>query len=126
MPTVTTNAALGTYGANLALTYLLRRRGLHCWLGLHTDDPDGATPHELAGDGYIRDNISFHPPSSRGIVSSNGQVFAGVPVGSVNYLGVWEQVSSGGLIMRMHLDTPLSTIDGGKVVLAAGDVGFLF
>lgn len=127
MPTVTMTAALSQYGANLALNLLFRPRST-LYLGLHYSDPDGALPNEVVGGGYVRDNIAFAAPAARGVVSTNAQVFSGMVVDQVRYLGIWDSISAGNLVAKLYLGTDytLTTIEDGKVLLAAGDVAFAF
>lgn len=127
MPTVTDLTALGNYGANLALNTLFRPTTT-LYLGLHIAAPDGPLPNELAGGGYLRDNIAFGPPSGRAVVSVNSQTFAGLVADVVRYLGIWDSISQGNLLARINLAAVggLITVTDGKVQLAPGDIAIKF
>lgn len=126
MPTLVTTASPGDWGANQALNFLLRQQG-QLWLALHTSDPNGSLPNEVAGGGYGRQMISFAVPSARICTNSTPFTFSGLVVASVPWLGVWTDVAAGNLVETLDLTgAPLEATSGGLIVGAIGDIAFAF
>lgn len=95
-----------------------------CYLACFQSDPTplGSTGSEVAGGGYVRQPISFFAPSNRTIVSSNGQIFAGMPVVIVAYLGVMTAIGGGHLVFSKQLPSALRVAASGQVIVQPGDV----
>lgn len=112
---------LSNWAANTAISAVLAG---NCYLACHLSDPGslGDTTTEVAGGGYIRQKITFHPASGRTAVSSNAQTFPGMPACTVTHLAVWTAVSGGHLVFSKALSPAIAVSTSGQLLAAAGDV----
>lgn len=116
---------LSNYAGNAMLDFLLHNGG---FLALHLEDPTpaGLLATEMAGDGYIRQVISFTAPSGKTAVSSNAQTFTGLPPADVPFLAVWDSISAGNMLFIIDLVAlgfaAVHVTDQGQVLLAPGDI----
>jgi hypothetical protein len=112
---------LSNWAANAALQLILPAG---CHLGCHLTDPTpvGNIGSEVAGGGYERQPISFADASNRTRVSSNAQLFPGMPACIVGWLAVWTAVSGGHLVFARKLLVPIPVLESGQFLAAAGDV----
>lgn len=115
-------SVLSNYAGGAALQQLLRSGT--CYLALHTSDPTvlGLLTTEVSGGGYSRQVVTFGAPSGKTCVSTNAQVFPGMPVVVVTYLAVWDSSSAGNLLFTIQLSTPITTFLSGQFQVAPGDV----
>jgi hypothetical protein len=112
---------LSNYAGNLALSTLL---GPGKYLALHESDPTATAilATEVAGGGYARQPVTFAAPSSKTAVSTNAQVFPGLPVVVVTYIAVWDAAGGGHMIFALQLAVPEDTTLSGQFLAAVGDV----
>lgn len=117
-----TSALSNWLAGQILATYLQNKTGLY--LALHLSDPTaaGLLASEAAGGGYVRQPISFAPPSAKACASSNPQVFTGLIVMTVTYLAVWDNIAQGNMQFSWPLATPIVTTASGQILCAAGDV----
>lgn len=94
------------------------------FLALHESAPDvtGTPANEVGGGGYTRQPILMSPPSGKTTVSTNAQVFPGMPAVTVTDLAIWTALAGGNLCVIIHLTTPIVVLASGQVLCAAGDV----
>lgn len=95
------------------------------YLALHASDPtvtgDGST--EFVGGGYARKLITMSTPSGKTHVSTNGQLYAGLLAGTVNFLAFWTALSGGNMIWSIDITSKAIVVAAsGSVNLVAGDV----
>lgn len=112
---------LSNWAANEALRIILP---VGCYLACHLSDPTplGNTGSEVAGGGYVRQPISFADATNRTRVSTNAQTFPGMPVCIVTHLAVWTAIAGGHMSYAKKLATPISVLQSGQMLAAAGDV----
>jgi len=88
------------------------------FVSLHTTDPtDAAIPStEKSGGSYTRVAASF-PTATTGVVSTDADVTfpaATTTLGIVAYIGLWDAVSGGNMLLYTELDTS-KTLDVGDI-----------
>src|SRR3954465_4305968 len=112
---------LSNWAANAALVIMLPKG---CYLAAHLSDPTpiGNSGSEVAGGGYERQPISFAAAANRSRVSTNAQTFPGMPGCVVTFLGVWTSIGGGHLVFAKQLATPITVLESGQLLSAAGDV----
>jgi hypothetical protein len=115
-------SVLSNYAGNAALAHLL---GPGKYLACHVADPTvtGLLASEVAGGGYVRQPITMASPSGKTAVSTNAQIFPGMPACVVIGLAVWDAIAAGHMIFFKALVVPGITVtESGQLLAAAGDV----
>lgn len=112
---------LSNWAANAALQLILPPG---CHLAAHLSDPTplGNTGSEVAGGAYQRQPISFADASNRTRVSIVAQLFPGMPACIVAWLAVWTSVGGGHLVFAKLLEEPITVLESGQLLVAAGDI----
>lgn len=112
---------LSNWAANAALQIILPSG---CYLSCHLSDPTplGNTGSEVAGGGYVRQPIGFADATNRTRVSTNAQIFPGMPACLVTHLGVWTAIGGGHMTFAKKLNPPIPVLASGQFLAAAGDV----
>lgn len=95
-----------------------------CYLALHTADPTvtGLTSTEVAGGSYLRQLITFSAVSSKTTLSTNSQTFTGMPAAIVTYLAVWNDPTSGNMLVSFALSPSITVPVSGNFLAARGDI----
>lgn len=112
---------LSNWAANTALQAMLPPG---CYLAAHLADPGvlGSSGTEVAGGGYQRQPINFSYATNRTRVSTNAQIFPGMPGCIVRYLAVWTAIGGGHIVFTKLLPTPITVLPSGQLLAAKGDV----
>ncbi len=99
------------------------------YLSLHTADPtDAGTGTEVSGDTYARQSISFDAPSN-GVTSNSADVefpVAGASWGTVTHIGIWDNSTTGNLLLYGALNTARTINADNQLVFLAGEVTVTF
>jgi len=116
---------LSNWAANAALGVILPK---NAFLALHQSDPTPAanTGSEVGGGGYERQPIGFADSGNRSRVSISAQVFPGMPACVVTHLAVWTAIGGGHMTFAKQLATPISVLESGQFLVAAGDIAMSF
>jgi hypothetical protein len=112
---------LSNWAANAALQEILPP-GCHLAAFLSDPSPLGNIGAEVAGGGYQRQPIGFGPAANRTRVSTNAQIFPGMPACLVRYLAVMTALAGGHMVFAKRLATPISVLESGQLLVAAGDI----
>jgi len=94
------------------------------YLAAHLSAPDvtGTPANEVSGGGYIRQHITMSAPSGKTTVSTNAQLFPGMPACTVTDLAIWDALAGGLLCVIIHLTTAIVVSASGQLLCAAGDI----
>lgn len=99
------------------------------YLSLHTADPtDAGTGAEVAGDTYVRQEITFDAPSN-GVTQNTSDVefpIAGASWGTVSHVGIWDNSTAGNMLLFGALNTPRTIGIDNQLVFLAGEVTVTF
>jgi hypothetical protein len=114
-------AEMSNYLENKILDHVLKNTSYTSpttvYLGLYTSDPtDAGSGTEVSGGSYARQPISFAAASS-GSSASNADITFPQATGSwgtVGYVGILDQLTSGNLLFHTALTTS-KTIDSGDI-----------
>ncbi len=111
---------LANYAGNKALAALLDGTK---YLALFKADPTaaGALVDEFAGAAYARQPITFAAATNKTRVSNKAQLFPGLPAGIATHLAVFEPTGDN-MIFAKALSPPITVLESGQFLCAAGDV----
>lgn len=93
------------------------------YVGLCTDDPLITTENELAFDDYVRIAVTF-TSALAGVTQNNADLTftsaAEGSWGSLTYVGVFDALTDGNLLVSIPLDAAFDVSSGDPVVIPAG------
>jgi hypothetical protein len=95
------------------------------YVALYTTDPtDADTGTEVAGNGYVRQSVTFGAPSNGATSNSAAVEFpqATGSWGTVAYIGLRDASTSGNLLYHTALDTSKTISTGDVFRIAAGSL----
>ena len=112
---------LSNYGGNLAAAVLAANTK---YLGLHLSPPTltGLLASEVAGGAYVRQPLSMSVPASKTIVSTNAQIFPGMPACTILWLAGWDAIAAGHMIWAKKLIPGIAVLESGQLLTKAGDI----
>lgn len=120
-------AAMSDYLENVVLNHFLRGQSVASpvavYAGLFNTDPtDADIGTEVAGEGYVRQKITFGVPSN-GMVSNSEDIMFPVATtdwGEVGYVGVYDAVTAGNLLFHGNVDIAKTITQDDQLIIPVG------
>ena len=89
--------SLSDYLKIQVLDWILRS-GNDPYVSIHTGDPGGTGENEIAGNSYVRRQVSFTEPENGGCETTSPIIYRLMPATTITHIGLWDTEIGGNFL----------------------------